>query len=101
MLLRQLGVNEQTVSPLGLGCTGTCDFYGPADRTESIATIHTALDAGITLLDTGDLHGMGDNELLHEALTGQRREEVFIAVKFGALRSPDGIFIGFDSRPRR
>jgi aryl-alcohol dehydrogenase-like predicted oxidoreductase len=79
---------------------GMSDFYGPADRTESIATIHTALDAGITLLDTGDFYGMGHNEmLLHDALTGRRREDVFIAVKFGALRSPDGSFIGFDGRP--
>ena len=87
------------LSALGLGCMGMSDAYGPADRTESIATIHTALDAGITLLDTGDFYGMGHNELLlQEALTG-RREEVFIAVKFGALRSPDGSFIGFDGRP--
>lgn len=79
---------------------GMSDFYGPADREESIATIHTALDAGITLLDTGDFYGMGHNELLlHEALAGRRREDVFIAVKFGALRSPDGSFIGFDGRP--
>ena len=76
------------------------NVYGPADREESIATIHAALDAGITLLDTGDFYGMGHNELLlHEALSGRRREDVFIAVKFGALRSPDGSFIGFDGRP--
>lgn len=100
MQLRQLGANGPKVSPLGLGCMGMSDFYGPADRTESIATIHTALDAGITLLDTGDFYGVGHNELLlHEALAGRRREEVFIAVKFGALRSPDGGFIGFDGRP--
>jgi aryl-alcohol dehydrogenase-like predicted oxidoreductase len=79
---------------------GMSDFYGPADRSESIATIHAALDAGVTLLDTGDFYGMGHNELLlHEALAGRRREDVFIAVKFGALRSPEGNFIGFDGRP--
>jgi aryl-alcohol dehydrogenase-like predicted oxidoreductase len=79
---------------------GMSNIYGPADREESIATIHAALDAGITLLDTGDFYGMGHNELLlHEALSGRRREDVFIAVKFGALRSPDGSFIGFDGRP--
>jgi aryl-alcohol dehydrogenase-like predicted oxidoreductase len=79
---------------------GMSNVYGPADREESIATIHAALDAGITLLDTGDFYGMGHNELLlHEALSGRRREDVFIAVKFGALRSPDGSFIGFDGRP--
>lgn len=86
MLLRQLGTNGSTVSAIGLGCMGMSDFYGPADREESIATIHAALDTGITLLDTGDFYGMGHNEmLLHLALTGRRREEVFIAVKFGAL----------------
>lgn len=100
MLSRQLGTNRPTISALGLGCMGMSDFYGPADRQESIATIDTALDAGITLLDTGDFYGMGHNELLlHEALAGRRREDIFIAVKFGALRSPDGNFIGFDGRP--
>lgn len=100
MLTRQLGKNGQTLSAIGLGCMGMSDFYGPADREESIATIHAALDAGITLLDTGDFYGMGHNELLlHEALAGRRREDAFIAVKFGALRSPDGSFIGFDGRP--
>jgi aryl-alcohol dehydrogenase-like predicted oxidoreductase len=100
MQLRQLGTNGTAVSAIGLGCMGMSDFYGPADRTESIATLHAALDAGITLLDTGDFYGMGHNELLlHEALAGRNREEVFIAVKFGAQRSPDGAFIGFDGRP--
>ena len=100
MLSRQLGKNGPTISALGLGCMGMSDFYGPASRSESIATIHAALDAGVTLLDTGDFYGMGHNELLlHEALAGGRREDVFIAVKFGALRSPDGNFIGFDGRP--
>ncbi|BAZ69749.1 MAG: aldo/keto reductase [Pelatocladus maniniholoensis HA4357-MV3] len=101
MLTRQLGKNGPSISAIGLGCMGMSDFYGPADREESIATIHAALDAGITLLDTGDFYGMGHNELLlHEALTGRRREDFFIAVKFGALRSPDGNFIGFDGRPQ-
>ncbi len=100
MLTRQLGKNGPKVSAIGLGCSGMSNVYGPADRLESIATIHAALDAGITLLDTGDFYGMGHNELLlREALAGGRREKVFIAVKFGALRSPDGSFIGFDGRP--
>lgn len=99
MLLRQLG-NGLTVSAVGLGCMGMSDFYGPADRSESIATLHAALDTGITLLDTGDFYGMGHNELLiHEAIAGRKREDVFIAVKFGALRAPDRSFIGFDGRP--
>ena len=68
---------------------GMSDFYGPADRAESLATIHAALDAGITLLDTGDFYGTGHNELLlREALEGRRRDDVFLAVKFGAMRSP-------------
>ncbi|HEY9696260.1 MAG TPA: aldo/keto reductase [Trichocoleus sp.] len=100
MLSRQLGTNGSTVSAIGLGCMGMSDFYGPTDRTESIATIHAALDAGITLLDTGDFYGMGHNELLlHEALAGRKREDVFIAVKFGGLRAPDRSFLGFDARP--
>lgn len=100
MLSRQLGTNGSIVSAIGLGCMGMSDFYGPADRTESIATIHTALDAGITLLDTGDFYGMGHNELLiQESLTGRKREDVFIAVKFGGLRAPDRSFLGFDARP--
>lgn len=100
MLMRQLGINGPAVSALGLGCMGMSDFYGPADRAESIATIHAALDAGITLLDTGDFYGMGHNELLlHEALSSRNRDEVFIAVKFGALRTPGGSFVGFDARP--
>src|SRR5262249_5059389 len=88
---RTLGPKGPAVSALGLGCMGMSDFYGPADRDESIATIHAALDAGITLLDTGDFYGSGHNELLiNEALRGRRREDVFIAVKFGAMRSPTG-----------
>nr|WP_242050540.1 aldo/keto reductase [Oculatella sp. FACHB-28] len=98
MQMRQIG--NSSLSAIGLGCMGMSGMYGPADREESIATVHAALDAGITLLDTGDFYGMGHNELLlHEALAGRRREEVFIAVKFGAMRSPDGNFIGFDGRP--
>jgi aryl-alcohol dehydrogenase-like predicted oxidoreductase len=79
---------------------GMSDFYGPADETESIATIHAALDAGITLLDTGDWYGMGHNELLlYEALRGRDRERVAISVKFGLLRDPSGQVLGLDGRP--
>jgi len=80
---------------------GMSDLYGPADRHESIATIHAALDAGITLLDTGDFYGMGHNELLiREALGSHRRDSVQISVKFGALRGPDGSWNGYDCRPK-
>src|SRR3954463_16160547 len=100
MLTRQLGTTGPTVSALGLGCMGMSDLYGPADRAESIATIHAALDAGITLLDTGDFYGMGHNELLiREALQGRDRDQVTISVKFGGLRDPDGNWLGYDGRP--
>jgi aryl-alcohol dehydrogenase-like predicted oxidoreductase len=97
---RTLGAAGPDVSAIGLGCMGMSDLYGPADRSESIATIHAALDAGITLLDTGDFYGMGHNELLiREALSGRDRGGVFISVKFGALRDPAGNWTGYDSRP--
>ncbi|WP_426438135.1 aldo/keto reductase [Bradyrhizobium genosp. P] len=97
---RKLGSSGPAVSMIGLGCMGMSDFYGPADRSESIATIHAALDAGITLLDTGDFYGMGHNEMLiGEALAGSNRDNVQISVKFGALRDPNRGFLGYDSRP--
>jgi aryl-alcohol dehydrogenase-like predicted oxidoreductase len=97
---RKLGATGPTVTAIGLGCMGMSDFYGPADRGESIATIHAALDAGITLLDTGDFYGMGHNEMLiREALTGRSRDNVQISVKFGALRDPARNWLGYDSRP--
>jgi aryl-alcohol dehydrogenase-like predicted oxidoreductase len=100
MQTRQLGANGPHVSAIGLGCMGMSDLYGPSDRDESVATIHAALDAGVTLLDSGDFYGMGDNELLiARALEGRDRESVAISVKFGALRDPAGGWIGADARP--
>jgi aryl-alcohol dehydrogenase-like predicted oxidoreductase len=96
-----LGQHGPRVSRLGLGCMGMSDLYGPADREESIATLRAALDAGITLLDTGDFYGMGHNEMLiRDALAGRPRENVQISVKFGALRGPDGSWNGYDCRPK-
>jgi aryl-alcohol dehydrogenase-like predicted oxidoreductase len=100
MNTRSLGTNGPRVSAIGLGCMGMSDLYGPADDAEGIATIHAALDAGITLLDTGDFYGMGKNELLlREALRGRARDQAVISVKFGVLRDPRGGFLGLDTRP--
>jgi aryl-alcohol dehydrogenase-like predicted oxidoreductase len=97
---RSLGANGPAVSALGLGCMGMSDFYGPADEAESIATIGAALDAGITLLDTGDYYAAGHNELLlRDALRGRNREQVVVSVKFGLMRAPDGSVVGNDVRP--
>lgn len=100
MQTRRLGTTGPTVSALGLGCMGMSDMYGPADRAESLATLDAAVEAGITLIDTGDFYGMGHNEMLiGEALRRHRREDLVLSVKFGALRGPDGAFLGYDARP--
>jgi aryl-alcohol dehydrogenase-like predicted oxidoreductase len=100
MQKRKLGANGPVVSALGLGAMGMSGMYGPADRTESIATVRSALDAGITLIDTGDFYGMGHNEmLLGEALKGVPRDNFLISVKFGALRDRAGAWLGYDARP--
>jgi aryl-alcohol dehydrogenase-like predicted oxidoreductase len=97
---RRLGTSGPEVSALGLGCMGMSGMYGPADRAESIATIHAALDAGIDLLDTGDFYGMGHNELLiGEAIRSRPREGFLLSVKFGAQRGPDGAWLGYDASP--
>jgi aryl-alcohol dehydrogenase-like predicted oxidoreductase len=100
MQVHQLGTAGPKVSAFGLGCMGMSGAYGPSDREESIATIHAALDAGITLIDTGDFYGMGHNEMLiGEALKGIPRDRFRLSVKFGALRDPKGGWLGFDARP--
>jgi aryl-alcohol dehydrogenase-like predicted oxidoreductase len=98
---RRLGAHGPEVSAIGLGCMGMSDLYGPADRDESIATIREAVEAGITLLDTGDFYGMGHNELLiRDALKDHNRDELLISVKFGAQREPAGQWLGYDARPQ-
>lgn len=99
----QLGKAGPASSTIGLGCMGMSGMYGPSDRAESIATIHAALEAGITLFDTGDFYGSGHNEiLLGEALKSapaSRRDNALISVKFGAMRDPAGGWTGYDARP--
>lgn len=100
MHTRTLGKTGPAVSALGLGCMGMSDLYGPADEAESKATLAAALDAGVTLLDTGDFYGMGHNELLiRDALRGRARDQVVLSVKFGALRDARGGWTGVDNRP--
>ena len=99
MRLHRLGLGGPKVSSIGLGCMGMSEFYGHSDRAAALSTIAGALEAGVTLFDTGDFYGMGHNEvLLAEGLQG-RRDRAFIQVKFGAQRGPDGSFLGLDARP--
>ncbi|HEX4227660.1 MAG TPA: aldo/keto reductase [Bryobacteraceae bacterium] len=98
--MRKLGSNGPVISALSLGCMGMSGMYGPADEAESVATIRAAVDSGINYLDTGDFYGMGHNEMLiGRALKEIPRDEVLIGVKFGALRSPKGDWVGYDARP--
>src|SRR6185369_16240918 len=96
---RQLGSNGPRVFPIALGCMGMSGMYGPADERESIATIHAALEHGVTLLDTGDFYGAGHNELLIGQAIRGRSATPLLSVKFGALRTPDRSWSGVDARP--
>jgi aryl-alcohol dehydrogenase-like predicted oxidoreductase len=96
----KIGKNGEQIAAAGLGCMAMSGGYGRPDETESIETIHAALDGGLSLIDTGDFYGMGHNEMLiGEALKGGRRQRAFLSVKFGALRGPDGGWSGYDLRP--
>jgi len=100
MRTRKLGRNGPEVSALGLGCMGMSEFYGAAEETESIATLHRAIELGVTFLDTADIYGPYTNEaLVGRAIVG-RRDQVFLATKFGIVRDPDGGFRGVNGRPQ-
>jgi aryl-alcohol dehydrogenase-like predicted oxidoreductase len=99
MKQRKLGNQGLTVSAMGLGCMGMSEFYGATDEAEAIATIHRALDLGVTLLDTADMYGVGHNEELVGRAVGDRREQVILATKFGNVRGSDGSFLGVNGQP--
>jgi aryl-alcohol dehydrogenase-like predicted oxidoreductase len=99
MQLRKLGRTGPEVFPIALGCMGMSGMYGATDDAESIATIHAAIDAGVTLLDTGDFYGMGHNEMLISRALHFQRHQVLLSVKFGAQRAPNGGWLGIDTRP--
>jgi aryl-alcohol dehydrogenase-like predicted oxidoreductase len=95
----KLGKSGPSGFPIALGCMGMSSVYGSNDETESLATIRMAIDRGINLIDTGDFYDMGRNELLvREGIKGQR-DKVHLSVKFGAMRGPDGGWLGVDARP--
>ncbi len=95
----RLGATGPEVFPIALGCMGMSGMYGESRDEEGIATIHAAIERGVTLLDTGDFYGMGHNELLIRRAIEGKRDRVQLSVKFGALRGPDGSWTGFDGRP--
>lgn len=99
MQYRQLGVDGPDVSALGLGCMGMSEFYGQGDDAESIATLRRALDLGVNFLDTADMYGVGRNEVLIGRAINGRRDEVFLATKFGNMRGPNGEFLGVNGHP--
>lgn len=95
----KLGAAGPEVSRLGLGCMGMSGMYGATDDAESVRTIQAAIERGVTLIDTGDFYGMGHNEMLVARAVAGRRDRVQLSVKFGALRGPDGSWLGMDGRP--
>src|SRR6185369_7787016 len=99
MHTRELGKSGLSVSAIGLGCMGMAEFYGPSDEEQSLATLHRAIEIGVTFWDTADMYGSGHNErLVGRALVG-RRDKVVLATKFAVVRGADGSFQGVDGRP--
>ena len=97
--MRYRNIGSEGVSAIGLGCMGMSEFYGDADRAQSIGVIHHALDVGVNLLDTADMYGSGHNEALVGEALRDRRDQAFVSTKFGVVRGDDGSFQGIDGRP--